>query len=344
MVSTLAGGGSAVTAATSGEIIKGRADGVGTAATFNQPVGLALDGNGNLLVSDITNNNIRRVAIATGTVSTVAGGTPFGRVDGTGTTATFGLAGPGDLVCDGAGNAYVADNGNNMIRKIVLASGAVTAFAGFADTGRVDAVGTAARFSSPYGITYDGTANLFVADRNNHVIRQVVVASATVSTLVGGGASGYSDGTGTAALFNQPIGLMFSSGSLFVADNRNHVIRRVVIATGVVSTLAGTPSTSGYADGTGTSATFSFPRRVCSDGAGGLFISDTGNARIRRLVLSTGVVTSYAGNPAPFSAGTQFSDGPVSTAEFMVISGLQYTGGKLYVADSAARIRVVAFP
>ncbi|GHU61064.1 hypothetical protein FACS189445_2630 [Spirochaetia bacterium] len=215
-----------------------------------------------------------------GVVSTLAGSGTAGFANDTGTAAQFNsLHG---ITTDGSGNLYVADSSNNRIRKID-ATGVVTTFAG-STQGFADDTGTAAQFNSPNGITIDGSGNhLYVADTGNHRIRKIVISTGVVSSLAGNGTPGYSMGTGTAAMFNQPNGITIDgSGNLYVADTHNHRIRQIVISSGVVTLLAGYGS-PGYADGTGTAARFNQPNGITIDGSGNLYVADTVNHRIRKI-------------------------------------------------------------
>jgi hypothetical protein len=294
----------------------GMADGTGAAARFGFSYGVAVDGAGNLFVADTMNNTIRKVVVATGAVTTLAGTAGmFGSTDGTGAAARF--FDPSGVAVDGAGNLFVADRLNHTIRKVVVATGAVTTLAGTTGmSGSTDAIGTAARFNRPYGVALDSSGNLFVADSSNHTIRKVVVATGAVTTLAGTtGMSGSTDATGTAARFNRPYGLALDgTGNLFVADFSNHTIRKVVVATGAVTTLAGTASMSGSTDGMGAAVRFKGPSAVALDGAGNLFVTDSNNHTIRKVAVATGAVTTLAGT-AGMSGST---DGTGAVVRFNV--------------------------
>ncbi len=303
-VTTLAGNGA------------GNADGTGTAATFNLPTGVTTDGT-NLYVGDRQNHRIRKIVIATGVVTTLAGN-GSGNADGTGTAATFNS--PSGVTTDGT-NLYIADQDNHRIRKIIIATGVVTTLAGNG-SGNADGTGTAATFNQPAGVTTDGT-NLYIADYSNHRIRKIIIATGVVTTLAGNG-SGNADGTGTAATFNQPTGVTTDGTNLYVADQSNHRIRKIVIATGVVTTLAG--NGSGNADGTGTAATFILPTGVTTDGTN-LYVTDYANHRIRKIVIASGVVTTLAGN------GSGNADGTGTAATFNLPNDVTTDGTNLYIAD-----------
>lgn len=250
----------------------------GSAASFSTPVGITTDGV-NVYVADTNNNTIRQIVIATGVVSTLAGsGLPGSADSTTGTSASF--TSPQGITTDGK-NVYVADSGSNKIREIAIASGAVSTLAGSGSPGNANGTGTAATFNQPQGITTDGT-NLYVADTNNNTIRQIVISSQAVTTLAGSGSAVSADGTGTAASFNLPQGITTDGTNLYVADTGNSTIRKVVISSAAVTTLAGTAGTPGSSDGIGTAAQFNQPTGLTTDGLG-LYIADSQNNTIRRI-------------------------------------------------------------
>ena len=266
-----------------------------------------------------TSSTTLSLSAAVTTLAGTAGSS--GSADGTGTAATFNL--PYDGTVDN-GNLYVTDFGNHLIRKIVISSGVVTTLAGTGSSGSADGTGTAASFYSPGGITSDGT-NLFVAGINNHIIRKIVISSGVVTTFAGTGSTGSSDGTGTAASFNFPFGITNDGTNLFVVDGQNHLIRKIVISSGVVTTFAGTGS-RGSADGTGTAASFNAPG-ITNDGTN-LFVADRRNNTIRKVVISTGVVTTFAGTGSAGSA-----DGTGTAASFNYPQSITHDGTSLFVMD-----------
>jgi len=190
------------------------------------PTGVAVDGSGNVYVADRGLNVIKKVSPA-GVVTTVAGTIPFpGSADGIGTAASFN--GPYGVAVDGSGNLYVADTGNETIRKITPA-GVVTTLAGTAGiAGSADGTGAAARFNEPVKLTVDRWGTVYVADTNNNTIRKITHAG-VVTTLAGvAGVHGSADGTGSAATFYAPVGLAAdSSGNLYVGDAGNSTIRKI---------------------------------------------------------------------------------------------------------------------
>jgi sugar lactone lactonase YvrE len=205
----------------------------------------------------------------------------------------------------------------------------VTTLAGSASKpGSGDGAGSAARFSFPQGIAVDNTGHVYVADSGNDTIRKIT-PDGVVSTLAGlGGNSGSADGTGSAALFTNPVGISVdAAGNVYVSEDYNHTLRKITPG-GVVTTLAGKAGVLGNADGSGAEARFNSPARMTLDGAGNLFVADSGN-NIIRMVTPDGAVTTWAGKP---SAGT--ADGIGKEALFAHPSGLAVDDlGNVYVAD-----------
>ncbi|MBI4472725.1 MAG: hypothetical protein HY646_08660, partial [Acidobacteria bacterium] len=168
--------------------------------------------------------------------------------------------------------------------------------------GGLDGVGSAARFDYPQSVWSDGTY-IYVADTGNDAIRRITIATGTVTTIAGSvGVTGAVDATGTAARFRGPEGIWGDGTNLYVADTLNHTVRRIALATGAVTTLAGASGNSGAVDGAGTAARFDSPRGLWGDGTN-LYVADYGNHSIRRIVLSSGAVTTIAGLAAT-PAGT----------------------------------------
>jgi hypothetical protein len=316
----------------------GGTDGKGSAARFYYPSSITTDGAGNLFVADTDNHAVRKIVIATGAVTTFAGTLgQNGSVDGAAAESRFNY--PSGVALDGAGSLFVTDANNQSIRKVIIATGAVTTLVGSTE-GYADGTGGYARFRYPFGIASDGAGDLFVGDTNNDCIRKIVVATGTVTTFAGAAShAGNADGTGTAASLSRSNGVATDgSGNLYVVDSDNQTIRKVVIATGVVTTLAGSVGQTGSTDGTGTAARFYRPSGIASDGAGNLFVTDTWNSTVRKIVVATGAVTTFAGAAGQWNN----TDGPGTTARFFVPVGITSDGaGNLYVADSTATRKIV---
>ena len=302
----------------------GRKDGTGWAATFNNPLGVALDASGNAYVSDTYSHVIRKVTPA-GTVTTFAGTGVQGYVDGAATSAQFQM--PSGIGFDPSGNLYVCDWGNNRIRKITP-GGTVSTFAGSGSYGRTNGTGTAASFGYPQGIVSDPAGNLYVADSGNGMIRKISPAGA-VTTFAGAGGGGSADGPAATAMFSLPLALAFDGGgNLYVADTWNYLIRKITPG-GTVSTLASTGG-GGYVDATGDAARFMDPQGAAVDASGNVYVADSGNHRIRKITPS-GVVSTFAGSGVAGSA-----NGVAAAAQFNVPAGIAFDGsGSAYVADQS---------
>jgi sugar lactone lactonase YvrE len=300
---------------------------VAQAPEFTAAVGIVSDATGNLFVSDRDDHVIWKVSPAN-QVTLLAGtkGVP-GSADGLGSAAQF--RNPGSLAFDPAGNLVVADTGNHTIRR-VAPDGTVTTLAGSPGLpGTADGLGSLARFNAPYGIAVSGTGSVYIADSQNHTIR-LMATDGTVSTYAGTpGLAGQSNGSLSAALFNQPNGLALAAdGTLFVADYGNSCIR-VIGPNALVSTLAGMAGVVGYIDATGTAAIFNQPVGIALDASGNLWVTDTHNNAVRRITPA-GVVKAMAGSGY---AGNV--DGTGVIAQFYWPCGITVTAsGNLVVADT----------
>ena len=252
----------------------GFSDGAGENAQFYDPIGIAVDEQGNIYVGDANNNRIRKIT-PNGVVSTLAGSTA-GYADGTGGSAQFDF--PNGVAVDAQGNVYVADSYNHKIRK-VSPNGEVSTLAG-STQGLANGLSTAAQFNFPTGIAVDSRGNVYVTDSNNHQIRKIT--SSGVVTTFSGSIPGYKDGAADMAQFDFPNDLFVdASGRIYIADGNNHNVRKIDID-GDVSTLAG--STIGFADGTSATAQFSSPHGVTINAEGVLYVVDNNNNKIRKMV------------------------------------------------------------
>ncbi|HZP81441.1 MAG TPA: hypothetical protein VFB21_07380 [Chthonomonadaceae bacterium] len=292
LVSTLAGNGSS-----------GGVNGIGTAASFNAPFGIAVNPvDGALIVVEACGNRIRRVT-QDGRVTTIAGTGAAGGTDGYGNTATFNN--PAGVAVDKFGVIYVAEVTGQRIRRIqyisydpkVPTSYLVSTLAGSGSAGNTDGIGTAASFQFPTGLAVADDSTLFVTDAGNHSIRRISPAGEVV-TIAGTGSPGSADGSGNTATFNSPRGITLVGGALIVGERSGNRLRQLTLkANGAaspssanswqVSTLAGTGA-SGSADGTGDVAMFNQPQLLDSDGGGNLFVPEFASNKIRKVSPASG--------------------------------------------------------
>lgn len=312
-------------------------DGKGTAARFNQPLGIATDSSDNIYVADGLNHTIRKIS-PTGVVTTLAGTAGLaGYTNDKGAAARFKR--PTSVTTDSSGNIYVADSFNDAIRKI-NPSGVVTTLAGKPPNpfsrGGVDGVGQSAGFTNPGGVATDNAGNIYVADSNNDTIRKITTAG-DVTTLAGKsvlGVADHTDGTGPAARFSLPRGIATdTAGNVYVADSNNNTIRKITPSS-VVTTLAGKAGVTGHANGMAASASFNEPWGIAVDKAGNIFVAEAGNNSIRKI-NPAGVVTTLAGR-----AGEEgHADGTGAVARFNDPQGIATdTAGNVYVADTGNNI------
>jgi len=282
--------------------------GLAARAQLSAPAGVFVDSAGNLFIADTRNNVVREAQAATGNIVTVAGnGTPGYRGDG---SAAFGaqLQGPAAVAVDRAGNLFIADTGNNVVREVTAANGQIKTVAGSGTWGYGGdgSAATSARLKGPNAILVDSSGNIFFADSGNNEIREVVASSGKILPVAGNGAQGYSGDSGpaTSANLSSPSGIfMDGGGNLFIADSANHVIREVAAQSQIITTIAGT-GTAGYLDSsTPLSAQFDFPTGLAGDPLGNLFVGDSRNQRIRKIagVQGTDVIPMAA--PPTFSPG-----------------------------------------
>ncbi len=274
----------------------GIADGSGTTARFNRPIYVSLDAQGNAIISDQSNHAIRKVTPA-GVVSTMVGITgTSGYVDGPVAAAKLNL--PRGHAFDSAGNLYVMDAFNDVIRKV--SGGVVSTFCGtFNTAGSLDGAPGVALFNFPNGMTIDAAGNLIVTDSNNYTIRKVSPAGIT-TTLAGTAlVQGSTDGTGPAASFVYVTGpVLDSTGNIFVLSN--YTVRKITPG-GTVSTFAGGAGLIGSVDGLGTAARFGGGAQVAMDSSSNLYVADSGNGTIRKITPA-GQVSTIVGQPGVQSA------------------------------------------
>ncbi len=306
----------------------GAVDAAGALARFNDPAGVVVTADGTIFVADSRNHVIRRLA-TNGVVSTLAGALgQAGAMDGAGGAARFDSPSGVALAADGA--LIVSDTGNHTLRRVTLA-GAVSTLAGAAGMADFsDGAGAAARFNSPLGLAVGAGGIIFVADCGNHVIRRVAMDGA-VTTFAGvGEVWGWRDGTGTNALFYNPVGVAVDAGGeLFVSDANNHIIRRIA-TNAVVTTFAGAVGVDGAADGPAATARFGKPAELALDTRGNLYVADALLHTIRKITRA-GFVSTVAGAVGVDGA----VDGANGVARFFNPYGLAVAPrGQLVVTDT----------
>ena len=321
-------------------------------SSIGTPPAIALDSHGNLYFADRYSSRVFKVN-PSGNLTVVAGDGLFVAGDGLcgyngdGIPATQAeLCLPDGLFVDGSGNIFIADTGNARIREVVAATGIIQTVAGDGTAGyNGDGIpATQAELFSPDGVFVDGSGNIFIADSDNHRIREVVAATGNIQTVAGDGTAGYNgDGIpATQAELNNGDGVFVDgSGNIFITDTGNERIREVVAATGDIQTVAG-DGTGGY-NGDGipaTQAELSGAQSVFVDGSGNIFIADAGNQRIREVAAATGNIQTVAGDG---SFGYNGDGIPATQAELNSPFGVFLDGsGNIYIADySNNRIREV---
>ncbi len=270
-------------------------------------------------------------------ITTVAGsGTPGFSGDG-GQATNAKMWGPAGTMVDTAGNIYIADYANARIRKVSQATGVITTIAGTGDTLFAGDGGAAtdASLYDPTALALDASGNLYIADQSHHRIRMINITTGIITTIAGNGIGGYSADSvaATASSLYYPSGLAFdTTGNLIIADWQNHRIRKVDMATGIITTIAGT-GTSGYTGngGAATAARLYRPSGVAFDRSGNLFISEYGNSTVRKIAAATGIITTIAGTSGIGYAG----DGGPGTAAMLSqpLSVATDTSGNVYIAD-----------
>ncbi len=273
-------------------------NGPASRAELEWPADVAVDSAGNLFIADITGDVVREVVRATGNIITVAGNGNEGDGGDNGPATTAELDFPASVAVDSAGDLFIAESNifnypgtNNVIREVVKATGKIITVAGNGTAGYSGDNGPAnsAELNNPDGVAVDSVGDLFIADGDNSVVREVVKATGDIITVAGNGTAGYTGdyGPATSAELNYPAAVAVDSvGDLFIADGNNHVVREVVKATGDIITVAGN-GTDGYSGDTGpaTAAELNSPSGVAVDSTGNLFISDSNTSVVRQVTL-----------------------------------------------------------
>jgi sugar lactone lactonase YvrE len=300
----------------------GSTNGNGDGARFANPDGVATDNAGNAYVADVNNGAIRQIALATGITTTLA-------------SAAAMFSSPRGITFDGAGNLFIGDTFNATLRKIVIAAGVVSTFAGKTGMpGHIDLPGPSARFGNIYSTAIDSSGNLCVADPYDMTIRKVVISTGAVSTVAGSSrVYDFVDATGAAARFQSPVGIATDGGdNLYVTDGST--VRSIVASTGVVQTIAGVNGIRGSVDAAGTSARFANNTGIVFDGAGSLYVADSDNHTIRKVVISTGMVSTVVGVPNRFGVKLGPLPGVLNRPRGLALAG----PSRLLITDEAENV------
>ena len=315
---------------------------IATTAQINLPVGVFVDNVRNIFIADLNNNRIRKVDAGTGIISTVAGGGGGG--DG-GLATAASLSNPQGVFVDVSGTIYIADLGNQRIRKVEATTGFITTVAG-TGTGGYNGDGitaTIAQLNGPCGVFVDSAGNIYIADSSNQRIRKVDSITGLISTVAGTGTAGYllaeDGGLATAARLNSPTGVFVdSSGKIYIADNNNQRIRMVNLS-GLIATVAG--GGVGGDGGMATSAQLTNPGSVFADDSGIIYIATNGSdPRIRKVAAGTGLISTVAGTGVQ---GYNGDDILATTAQINGPGGVAVdTLGNIYISEMTShRIRKV---
>jgi trimeric autotransporter adhesin len=315
--------------------------GAATSAVMNYPTGLAIDGSSNFYIADALNQRIRKIAGTT--ISTIAGNGVSSFSGNGGAALNAQMNSPQGVAVDAAGNLYIADTGNNVVRKVGT-DGNIVAFAGNGQAGNGGDGGAAAsaQLKAPQGVSVDAKGIVYIADSGNARVRKVDLTG-NISNVAGNGTPGYggdNGSAGTSQLYTPTAVAADAAGNLYIADFNNNRIRKVS-TNGTITTVAG----NGYAGysgdgGPATSAQLSLPQGVAVDAAGNLYIADTGN-NVIRLVNTTGLISTLAGNGL---AGFSGDGGLAIQAQIGNPSSVSVDAlGNVYVSDGSTRIRKI-FP
>ncbi len=305
-----------------------------TNAQFNYPRDIAIDQNGAVLVLDTDNARLRRF-VPGGRITTIAGSGVLGFYGDDGPATQAQLSFPWGFTLDRSGNIYIADTGNNRIRK-VNPDGIITTIAG-TSSGGFSGDGSAAVFAglnSPAGVAADAAGNIYIADTANHRIRKVDRRG--IITTVAGATAGFSGDNGPAlsAQLNRPVSVAVDdAGNLYVADAGNHRVRKIS-AQGIITTVAGSDPAAGDG-GPAVNGLLFQPSGVAFDASGNLYVADTSNHRIR-LVSQDGTITTMAGNGvAGYSGDNAFA----AKSQLNIPDGLAFdSAGNLYIADTGNHV------
>jgi trimeric autotransporter adhesin len=327
--------------------------GAATSAKLYDPEGVAVDSSGNVYIADMENNRIREVVASTGDISTVAGNGTYGYSGDGGPATSAELKSPQGVVVDSAGNLYIADTFNSVVRKVTASTGYISTIAGDGTAGGTGDGGlaTSAELQYPIFLALDSSGDLYITQHDNvdNRIRMVNASTGYINAVAGGGSGcngrsrPYDGCLATDAILDSPEGIAVdSSGNLYIADAGYCEIREVTASTGYIYDVAGN-TTCGFSGdgGAATSAEMNSPWDVAVDGSGNMYITDNGNNRIREVTESTGDIATVAGDGVNGYTG---NGGAATSAELYSVEYLAVdTSDNIYLTDSThAVVRAVA--
>ena len=317
---------------------------ISTKAKLNNPNKICLDKLGNLYIADPGNNRIRKIALSTGIISTVAGNGLYGYSGDNILATNSSLWIPDGVTIDTFGNIYIADGENHRIRKVTVATGIITTIvgAGIAGYSGDGGLASSAKISGPTGLSIDRNGNLYFADIDFNIIRKVT-PDGIITTVAGNGHIGYSGdgGPATLAQMNTPdIAKVDNFGNIILVDSHNNILRKIIVATGVIITIAGNGLAAYTGDGgPATNAKLNDPFGLFIDKQNNIFFAEYGNGTIRRIDGNTGIISTVAGNGTPGFSG---DGGPATNAQLIPEDLTIDDNGIMYVADyENNRIRIV---
>ncbi len=333
VINTIAGNGTAGYSGDNGSALN---------AELQSPSCVAVDSKWNVYIADVYNNRIRKIAASTGVITTVAGNGTAGYSGDGGAATNAELNYPSGVAIDGAGNIYIVDGSNFVVRKVTASTGIISTIAGNGSLGYSGDGGAATNAEMmPLSVAVDSGSNFYISDFYN-VIRKVTVSTGIITTVAGNGTAGYGgdNGAATKAELRYPTDIAFdSSGNMYIADDGNFRIRK--ISNGIITTVVGN-GTGGYSGdgGPATSAELRYASGIAIDGSGNLYIADSSNNRIRKVTASSGNISTIAGNGVQGYAG---DGGNAAGAEMNGPEGVAVDGsGNIYIVDGGNnRIRAV---
>ena len=304
-----------------------------TSTPLIRPHGLAYDASGNYYIADTDQNVIRKVSPA-GIITTVAGTGEQGYAGDGGLATAAVVDSPAGVAVDSSGNIYIADTHNNVIREVLATTGIISTIAGTGVAGYSgdSSTATAAMLNHPTAVAVDSNGNLYIADTNNHVIREVTVLSGNIATVAGDGEQVYlGDGvSATTTGLDSPSGVAVDSSlNIYIGDTHNQLVRMVTFTTGIITTLAGTGVMGFTADGPATSAALARPRGVTVDTSGNVYLADSDNNRIREITGTT--INTIAGSGLEGYSG---DTGLATSASLDTPDAVALSGGSLLFSDT----------